>query len=165
MPLKPHHYQIEYPQLRIKYAKRDDKCIIWKCRVQKGLAETWSSPSFFQCLCEFSFPSAIAGSHCVKSRHWSWAGACPVPSLGLPAQSHLCAHTPTSGLHSLTFTSCSSSTSSEVSKFNLYCSCCKYPLGMLGRMLFSEAREVGAQLAVSHSPLISCELRGREAAQ
>lgn len=32
---------MEYLQVRIQYAKRDDKCIIWKCRVQKGCTDTF----------------------------------------------------------------------------------------------------------------------------
>lgn len=55
--------------------------------------------------------------------------------------------TPASGLHSLSLSLPAllrPSTSSEVSKFNLHCSSRKYPLGTLGRMLFSEVREVGS---------------------
>lgn len=157
---------MEYLQVRIKYAKRDDKCIIWKCRVQKGLTETCSS--FSQCLCGWSFTSVKAGSPCTKPRHCCWTGASPVPSLGLPAQSH-----PSHELHSLTHTSCSSQNLPLLLKYpNATCSALAANIPWARLAGCSSQRwgkwaqtAQGACLAVRHSLLISCEICEREAAQ
>lgn len=133
---------MEYLQVTIKNAKRDDKGIIWRCRVQKSLTETRSLPAFFQCLCECSFPSAIPGSRCIKPRCCCWTGASLVPILGLPSQSHHGHWAAQPHSHFLLFSE--PSTSSEVFKFSLHCSCCKCLLSRLSRMRFSEVREVGS---------------------
>lgn len=133
---------MEYLQVTIKNAKRDDKGIIWRCRVQKSLTETRSSPAFFQCVCECSFPSAIPGSRCIKPRCCCWTRASPVPILGLPSQSHHGHWAAQSHSHFLLFSE--PSTSSEVFKFSLHCSRCKCPLSRLSRMHFLEVREVGS---------------------
>lgn len=158
---------MEYLQVTIKNAKRDDKGIIWRCRVQKSLTETRSSPAFFQCLCECSFPSAIPGSRCIKPRCCCWTGASPVPILGLPSQSHHGHWAAQSHSH------CSSQNLPLLVRYsNSACTALAAnapwaDIAGCASQRWGKWVQIaqGAQLAESHSLLISCELRGREAAQ
>lgn len=71
---------MEYLQIRIKNVERDDKCIIWRHRVQKVLKETCSWPGISQCLCQCSFLSTTWGRHCIKPSNCWWTRGFPPPT-------------------------------------------------------------------------------------